>query len=384
MSHGLAVAQIALSLVLLVCSVLLIRSFRAVGNFDNGFNARNVLLESYDLTAAGYAQEQTSAFNSQVLEKARAIPGAQNAALADWVPLGFSSNFDEFIPEGYAAGKQEAIEAGITHVSPGYLATLEIPLVAGRDFTLQDNASSAPVVIVNRALADRYWPGQQAVGKRVHIEGKWARVVGVARTAQYFDLDEPPRTFIYLPLQQFYTPSVTLHLRLSGDPLAAAAATTERIHELNAGLPVFDVSTLESRISAVTFGLRMAGLVSSAFGLLTLALASVGIYGVVACNTRQRTRELGLRMALGAQTGDVMRLILRQGARMLLVGTVIGLAAALAATRLMGRMLFSVTSTDPLTYLAVPAMLAVVTLGACYLPARRAVRLDPLVALRHE
>ncbi len=153
---------------------------------------------------------------------------------------------------------------------------------------------------------------------------------------------------------------------------------------LNAGLPVFDVSTLESRISAVTFGLRMAGLVSSAFGLLTLALASVGIYGVVACNTRQRTRELGLRMALGAQTTDVMRLILRQGGRMLLAGTVIGLAAALAATRLMGHMLFSVTATDPLTYLVVPILLAAVTLGACYLPARRAVRLDPLVALRHE
>jgi predicted permease len=384
LSRGLAIAQIAFSLLLLVCAGLFIRSFRATRSFDPGFNPRNVLLESYDLFPTGYSQAQAGAFNRQVLEKVRTLPGAQDAALADWVPLGFGSNSDAFIPEGYAAGKQEAIDAGIAHVSPGYLTTMEIPLLAGRDFSFQDSAASTPVVIVNQAVADRYWPGQQVVGKRLRIEGKWATVVGVARTSHYYDLEEPPKSFIYLPLEQFYSPGVTLHVRLAGDPLAAAAAATERIHELNAGLPVFDVGTLESRIEPVTYGLRMAGTFSGAFGLLALALATVGIYGVVAYSTRQRTREFGLRMALGAQPGDVMRLILRQGVVMLLAGTAFGLAASLAATRLMGRLLFGVTATDPLTFLAVPALLAAVALVACYVPARRAVKLDPSLALRHE
>ena len=384
LSRGLAIAQIAFSLLLLVCAGLLTRSFRATRSFDPGFDLHNVLLESYELSPAGYSELQGSAFNRVVLEKARTLPGARSAALADWVPLGFGSNSDEFVPEGYAAGKQEAMDAGVAHVSPGYFATMQIPLVAGRDFSLEDSAASAPVVIVNQAVADRYWPGQQAVGKRVRIEGKWATVAGVARTSHYYDLDEPPRPFIYLPLEQFYSPGVTLHVRLAGDPLAAAATATDRIHQLNPGLPVFDVGTLETRIEPVTYGLHMAGTFSGAFGLLALLLATVGIYGVVACSTRQRTREFGLRMALGAQPGDVVRLILRQGMSMLMAGTIAGLAAAFAVARLMSRMLFGVTATDPLTFLAVPSLLAAVALLACYLPARRAVRVDPLVALRHE
>jgi len=383
LSRGLAVAEIAFSLLLLVCAGLLVQSFRAARGFDPGFNPRNVLLESYDLFPAGYSEAQGNTFNQQVLEKARALPGAKDAALADWVPLGFGSNADDFVPEGYVAGKQEAIEAGIAHVSPGYLATMEIPLAEGRDFSFADRAGSAPVVIINQAVAVRYWPGQEAVGKRVRIEGKWATVIGVARTTHYYDLVEPPQAFIYLPLEQFYVPGVTLHVRLEGDPLGAAAAATAMIHELNAGLPVFDVSTLEMRITPVTYGLRMAGFFSGAFGALALALASVGIYGVVAFSARQRTREFGVRMALGAEPGDVLRLILRQGMTMLLAGAACGLAAALAATRLMSRLLFGVTATDPLTFLSVTILLGAVTLMACYLPARRAVRVDPLVALRH-
>ncbi len=384
LSQGLAAAQIALSLLLLICAGLLIRSFRATRAYNPGFNPRNVLLESYDLTATGYSEAQAAAFNRAVLEKARALPGARSAALADWVPLGFGSSSDEFIPEGYTAGKQESIEAGIAHVSPDYLATMEIPLLTGRDFSLPDSATSAPVVIVNQAVVDRYWPGQQAVGKRLRIEGKWATVIGVARITCYYELDEPPRTFIYLPLEQFYTPEVTLHVRLAGDPLASAAAATERIHQLNASLPVYSTATLDTRISAVTFGVRMAGMVSAAFGLLALVLAAVGVYGVVAYSTRQRTREMGVRMALGAQRGDVLRLVLRESMSMLLAGLAVGLAATFGASRLLARVLFGVAPTDPSTFAGVTLLLAAVALTACYLPARRALRLDPLVALRHE
>ena len=384
LAQGLAVAQIALSLLLLICAGLLVRSFRATRAYNTGFNPRDVLLESYDLTATGYSEAQAAAFNRQVLEKTRALPGARNAALADWVPLGFGSSSDEFIPEGYNAGNQESIEAGIAHVSPGYLATMEIPLLAGRDFSLQDSAASSPVVIVNQAVVDRYWPGQQAVGKRLRIEKKWATVIGVARTTCYYDLDEPPRTFIYLPLAQFYAPEVTLHIRLAGNPLASAAAATERIHQLNASLPVYSTATLETRISAVSFGVRMAGMVSAAFGLLALVLAAVGVYGVVAYSTQQRTREMGIRMALGAQPRDVLRLVLRENMTMLLAGLATGLAATYAASRLLARLLFGVAPTDPATFASVTLLLAAVALTACYLPARRAVRVDPLVALRHE
>jgi len=269
-------------------------------------------------------------------------------------------------------------------VSPGYFAAMQIPLVAGRDFSDQDTPASTPVVIINHAVADRYWPGQTAAGKRLRIEGKWATVAGVARTSHYYDLEEPPRSFIYLPLEQFFASSVTLHVRVVGDPLVSAAAATESIHQLNPGLPIFDVGTLETRIEPVTFGIRMAATFCAAFGVLALLLAMLGIYGVVAYGTRQRTREFGLRMALGAQPADVVRLILRQGMGMLLAGTVGGLAAALAAGRLLSRLLFSVGAADPLTFFGVPVLLLLVGLAACYLPAQRAVRVDPLVALRHE
>jgi ABC-type antimicrobial peptide transport system permease subunit len=237
---------------------------------------------------------------------------------------------------------------------------------------------------VNQAVVDRYWPGGEAVGKRVRIEGKWATVAGVARTSHYYDLDEPPKPFIYLPLEQFFASEVTLHVRLAGDPLVSAAAATERIHQLNAGLPVFDVGTLEMRTQAVTFSLRMAGTVSAAFGVLALLLATVGIYGVVAYGTRQRTREFGVRMALGAQPADILRMILRQGLGMLLAGTAAGLVAAFAAGRLLSRLLFNVSPADPITFAGVSLGLLAVGLTACYLPARGAVRVDPMVALRHE
>ena len=384
LAAGLAAAQVAFSLLLLICASLLVRSFQSTHSFDPGFNPRNVLVASWDLFPAGYSEAQGNAFNRQAIEKVRALPGVRNAALADWVPLGFNSNSDTFTPEGYAAGARESIDAGVAHVSPGYFATMEIPLVAGRDFLFQNSANEATEVIVNDALAARYWPGQQAVGKRLRVEGKWATIVGVVRTSHYYDLDEPPRPFLYLPLEQFYQADVTLHVRVDGDPLGWAASVTERVHQLNASLPVFDVGTLEARTSAVTFPLRMAGTFSAAFGLLALALATLGIYGMVAYTTQQRTREMGIRMALGARKGDLVRLILRQCAWMVLGGAAAGLAASFGATRLLGRFLIGISATDPLTYVVVTTLLLGVALAACYLPARRAAAANVLAALRAE
>src|SRR5271157_542595 len=384
LSAGLVVAQIAFSLLLLVSAALFIRSFRAAQRFNPGFDPQGVLLESYDLFPNGYQEADGIVFDRQLLEKSKALPGVRAASLADWVPLGFGSSSDEFVPEGYVPGPHEAIEAGIAHVSPGYFATLSIPILQGRDFTPQDGADSQPVVIINHALAQRYWPQQEPIGKRMKVEGKWATVVAVTRTTKYYDLHEEPQPFLYLPLYQFYSPCVTVHVRTAGDPMEQARAVEQAVHQLNGDLPVFNVATLETRTQASSFVLRMAGSFVGVFGLLALVLAGVGIYGVVAYAAKQRTREIGIRMALGAQPGDVMRMVIGQGLTLAAIGVVIGLVVSFGSTRLMSSLLFGVGASDPPTFAGVAILLALVALAACYLPARRAMRLDPMVALRHE
>jgi len=384
LSAGLAVAQIALSLLLLISAGLFIRSFRAAHRFNPGFDHHNVLLESYDLFGGGYKEADGVAFDRQVVEKVKALPGVRNASLADWVPLGFGSSSDDFIPEGYVAGPHEAIQAGIAHVSPGYFATMGIPILRGRDFAPQDSADSQTVVIINEALAQRYWPHRDPIGKRMKIEGNWATVVAVARTTDYYDLNEPPQPFIYLPLYQFYASGVTIHVRTVGDPLVSASAVEQAIHHLNADLPLFNVASLDTRIQAGSFVLGMASVFVGVFGMLALVLAAVGIYGVVAYGVEQRTHEIGIRMALGAQPGDVLRMVLGEGTRLAMIGLVIGVVASLGLTRLMSSLLFGVRATDPPTFAGVAILLALVALVACYLPARRAMHLDPMVALREE
>jgi predicted permease len=384
LSRGLAIAQIALSLVLLVAAGLFIRSFRAARQFNPGFDARGVLLESYDLLPNGYSPADGLAFDRQVLEKVRALFGVRGASLSNFVPLGFSSNNISFTPEGYVAGPHEAIIAGLAHVSPDYFSTMRIPFVRGRDFTAADSADSAPMVIVNQALEDRYWPRQDAVGKRMRVQGVWRTVAGIVRTTNYSDLNEPPEPFLYLPLFQSYVSEVVLNVRTTGDPQAAAGTVTQVIHRLNADLPISDVSTLEDRIGAGTFTLRMAGAFVGVFGVLALVLAAVGLYGVIAYGARQRTHEIGIRLALGARPEDVGKMVLGQGTRLALVGVGIGLAASLGAARLVRSLLFGVGTTDPVTFVVVTGLLIAVALVACYVPARRAMRVNPIDALRHE
>jgi predicted permease len=384
LSSGLAVAQISLSLVLLACAGLFIRSFRATRQFNPGFDPRGVLLESYDLFPNGYTESDGLAFDRQALEKVRALPGVRTASLSDWVPLGFDRRYTSFLPEGYVPGQQEQIVAGYAHISPDYFSTMRIPLIRGRDFSAADTADSTPVVIVNQALAERYWPRQDSVGKRMRIRGKWRTIVGVARTTNYYDLNEPPQPFFYFPLFQSYSSEVVLHVRTAGDPRAAAATVTRVIHQLNAELPVFDVSTLEERIGATTFTLHMAGSFVGVFGLVALLLAAVGLYGVIAYGARQRTHEIGIRLALGAQPGDIRKMVLGRGTKLALVGVGIGLAASFGVTRLVRSLLVGVGAADPATFLVATVLLFAVALAACYLPARRAARVQPVVALRHE
>jgi macrolide transport system ATP-binding/permease protein len=264
------------------------------------------------------------------------------------------------------------------------LRTMQIPLVAGRDFTSQDTDASQPVLIVNEAFVHRYWPNQDGLGKRVHVYGRWSTIVGVTRTGSYYSLREKSLPFIYLPILQDYSQAVTIHARVAGDPLGYTAAVEKAVHELNSNMPVYEESTLASRVQVASMGQRIAGTFVGAFGLLALVLAAVGIYGVIAYTTRQRTHEIGLRMALGAQSTDVFRMVLGNGLRLILTGLACGLVLSLALTRFLRTILFGVGATDFITFAAVGLLLSAVALLACYIPARRAMRVDPMVALRYE
>ena len=384
LSSGLAVAQLSLSLLLLVCAGLFIRSFRNAQQADPGFNADHVLLGSFELQSSNYNQDQVLEFYRQLLARLQAAPGVQSASLATWVPLGFSLSSDIVKVEGYTPQLHESMNIDDALVGPDYLRTMQIPLIEGREFRLQDTKDSMPVAVVNQTFAERYWPHQDAIGKRVYADDKWFNVVGVARNSDYSDLKGEPKPFLYVPLLQAHSRWAIVHVRVAGDPAAFAPTLEKTIHELNADLPVFDMDTLRSRLQVASTTERIAGTFVGAFGLLALTLAAVGIYGVVSYTTRQRTREIGIRVALGAQRFNIFRLVLNHGITLTIIGVVVGLGASLALTRFLGSLLFGVTATDTLTFVGVAVLLCIVALLACYLPARRAMRLDPVTALRYE
>ncbi|MBV8550966.1 MAG: ABC transporter permease [Acidobacteriaceae bacterium] len=386
LAGGLVVAQISLSLLLLICAGLFIRSFVSAQQINPGFKTHNVLIASYDLFTAGYSPEAGSEFDRQLVAKLEALPGIQSVALSSRVPLGFNGMSTSVKAEGYIPQAHESMETQVAIVTPNYFKTMEIQIAKGRDFTLRDRQDSQRTVVVSKAFADRYWPHQEAIGKHVFsdLTHEWFTVVGVARDNKGTGLNEKPKPFVYLPLYQVYQASMILNARVLGDPLASGTAVEKAIHELNPGLVVFDVANLEVRWRIASFQQRIAGTLVGAFGLIALLLATVGIYGVTAYSTRLRIREIGIRMALGATKENVLRLVLAQGFRLTLVGMGLGLAAAFALTRYVQSMLLGVTSTDTVTFLTVVILLSAVVLLACFLPARRAMRVDPMVALRHE
>jgi len=384
LASALVVAQIALSLFLLISAGLFIRSFESAQQIDPGFDPNHVLLMSYDLKAAGYSEANGIEFDRQLLAKIATMRGIDSVTLADWVPLGFGANTTTVDFEGYVPRPHESMETTLARVGPNYFGTMRIPLAVGRVFTLQDNEKSQRVAIVNQTLADRYWPGQDAIGKRLDADGEKFTVVGVARNGKYHMLNEAPHPAVYVPLFQDYYHDIILQARVSGDPQALASAVEKTIHQLSADLPVYEVTTLKSRVQISTLFERIAGTFVGAFGFLALVLAAVGIYGVVAHSTRQRTHEIGIRLAVGAQRRDVLRLVLGQGLLLTLTGLGVGLALSLAATRFLRNELFVVTATDPFTFASVALLLCVVALVACYIPAYRAMKVDPMVALRYE
>jgi len=384
LASGLVVAQLSLSLLLLICAGLFVRSFQRAQRFDPGFNPAGVLLSSYDLFPEGYSQTDAMEFNRQLLAKLRRLPGIQAVALADWVPLSLIWNSTTIAPEGYVPQPHEQMVVPSFVVSPDYFRTMQIPLIAGREFTPMDTEKSEAVAVINQEMANRYWPHENALGKRILDWKTQVRVVGIVRNSNYGTLNEVPQPAIYESEFQHHLPLMTVQTRVAGDPMAFAATVERTIHELNPELPVFQVRTLQAQVEFASMNQRIAGTFVGSFGLLALVLAAVGIYGVIAYTTRQRTREIGIRMALGAQRAQVLSLVLGQGLQLTFLGLALGLAMSLALTRFLTSLLFGVAATDTLTFATVAILLCLVALAACLAPALRATRVDPMVVLRYE
>lgn len=383
-SSVLVVAQIAMCLLLLICAGLFIRSFRLQQKFYPGFNPQNVLIETYDLQGVGYNANTGLQFHRQLLAKLDAIPGVKSAALATWVPMSMIISRQNVDAQGYVPQRHESMSMDATWVSPDYLETMQIPLVSGREFAPTDTDKSRLVAMVDQELVRRYWHNQDPIGKKLRVDGKWFTVVGVTENIDTDHLGQPPRPFVYLPLLQDYSSQVAIHIRVAGNPLEYVGAVQNAVHSLDADLPLFDLMTLQSRIDLNSTTSRIGGVFVGAFGLLALVLAAIGIYGVLAYTTRQRTHEIGIRMALGADPRAVFGLVLRQGAFLTALGIAIGFAASVLLTRALSSQLFGISATDPLTFAAVVLLLLFVAFLACFIPARRAMRTDPMVALRYE
>ena len=383
--QSLVVAQVALSLLLLVCAGLFARALQEAHAADPGFSTRNGLLASIDLVPSGYDAARGRAFYRDLLARVRELPGVDAASLAARVPLGFGGTSETTVTiDGYTPSPNEEVSLYYNRVGSDYLHTMGIAVVDGRDFTDRDVAGAPDVVIVNETAVRRYFGGGHAIGGQVRVGSRALQVVGVARDGKYSNLAEAPRAYMYLPSDQWYRPDAVLHVKTAGDPAPLVSAVQRVVRSLDASVPLFDVRTIASQLEIAAFIQRMLASLLGAFGLLALALAAVGLYGVIAALVAQRTPEIGMRMALGATRGDIMRLVFRQGLIVTLGGVAIGVAAAFGVTRAFKALLVGVSATDASTFVGMTLLLVGVAAVAVFVPARRAAAIDPLVALRYE
>ena len=384
--QALIVTQVALSMTLLIGAGLFLQSLGRALAFDPGFASQNLLIASLTTRGAAMGKEQGQAFYRQALERIGGLPGVRAASLTYIAPLGGGGQRRGVQIEGYEPQPNEDQELNCNVVGLNYFNTMGIPLAQGRDFDARDGESSRGVVIVNEELARRYFPGQNPIGKRLRFgpDSPYREIIGVARSAKYRQLREAPLPFIYIPLAQEYSSGMTLLTRAVGDPANLAPALRHEINSLNRDVPVFAVRTMSEQIGEALATDRMIALLLGAFGGIALLLAVVGIYSVVSYAVTQRTREIGVRVALGARGTDVLKLVIGQGMKLVVIGVALGLAMSFVLTRLTASLLFEVSATDPITFALVALLLTGVALLACYVPARRATKLDPLTSLRCE
>ncbi len=384
--NTLVVAQVAVSLLLLVGAGLFLRSLGRAEAVDPGFDPANTVLMTFDLESNGFSEAQGRGFYDQLLERARALPGVELATLAQRVPLSDCCDRRGTTIEGYAPRPGESTEINSNLVGADYFRTLRIPLLQGRDFTPQDRVGAPLVAIVNQAFARRYWPGQDPLGKRLSfrgLEGPFAEVVGVVRDGKYRSLGEDPLPFLYVPFAQLYRSPMTLYVRTAGDPRELLPSLRAEVKALALGLPIINPTTLEDAAAVALLPHRLGAVLLGVLGGLAAVLAMLGLYGVLAYSVAQRTREFGIRGALGADRRRLVAQVIGEGMLLSGTGAAVGLVLAAAATRLVRGFLFGVSPLDPAAFGAVAVLLAGVALAAGYVPARRATRVSPMEALRY-
>jgi predicted permease len=393
----LVVSEVSLALVALIGAGLFLRDFQAIRKIDPGFEPRNVLVSSFYLSTSGYNLEQRKQFCRRLREKLESEPGVAAVTYADGVPLGFQTSWWEDLEvRGYMPATGENMKIYRNVVAPGYFNLMRIPLVEGRDFTEHDDESdkSPDVMIVSQTFQKRFLGTGNPIGRKVHGWGRWFTVVGVAKDSKYHSLTESSLPYFYVPFRQVYREDMNLafYVRTAGDPNQAIAMMRRDAREIDPNVTIFGAEY----IGASWFAQKITASLLSVLGTLALLLAALGLYSVMSYSVAQRIHEIGVRMALGAQSGDVLALVLRRGMILTLAGLLVGAALALAFTRTIpmmsanssilggGGVLLGGSAADPLIYLAAATFLAAVAALACYIPARRATMVDPMVALRYE
>ena len=388
---GLVVSEVALALVLLVCAGLMIQSVMRLRDVSPGFNATNMLTMNVSLPSAKYPKgSDRSAFFTRMLDRVEALPGVETAGLTSVLP--FSGNFDGrgLAVEDHPKPRGEEISVDLYISTPGYVRAMAIPLIKGRELTEQDNEKAPMAALINQTMARQLWPNEDPLGKRIKFPGSdknpqpWRTIVGVVGDVNQFALDRKPPMQMYLTEDQFPTSSMTLVVRTSSDPAGAIAAVRGEIKGMDPDQAVSNIKTMESLLSDSISLRRFSMLLLMIFAAVALALAAVGIYGVISFAVTQRTHEIGIRVALGARGTDILKLVVARGMILTLSGVAIGLVAAAGLTRFLQTLLYGVSATDPSTFIAISLLLTGVALGACLVPARRATKVDPMVALRYE
>ena len=384
----LVAVEVALSLVLLIGAGLMIKSFIRLQQTNLGFNTDNLLALDLALSEARYPEEhQQVSFFQKTLEQVEALPGIQSAAVTTGLPLTVNLSGSDFRVEGHPEPKSgEEMIINTRSVSPGYFSTLRISLLKGRDFSDRDNGDAPAVAIINQDLSRTYFPGEDPIGKRITFSDgeSWMSIVGVIGDVKQVSLGSIAKPEVYFPYPQAASTEMSLVVRTTNDPLSQAAAVKGQIRVIDKDLPISDAQTMEQLLAESVSGPRFNMLLLTLFAVVALVLALVGIYGVMSYSVTQRTHEIGIRVAVGAQSRDVLRMVIGQGMFMTMIGVVCGLVGAFALTRLMTSMLFGVEPSDPMTFATIAVLVIAVALLACYIPGRQATKVDPLVALRYE
>ena len=384
--NGLVIVEIALALVALVGGGLFVRSMQQTQQVDPGFESKRLASMFFDVGSQRLSEEQGKQFYREAVERAKGIPGVESASISSNPPFG-GGFLRSIFPEGTEHDpNRHGVLVTVNTIAPNYFETLRIRKQKGRYFTDFDTETTLPVAVINEAMAARFWPGEDAVGKRFTFfqDPMMREVVGVVATTAVNTIGEDPRPQVYLPVRQYYQPFATLEIRTAGDPKAVLGTVRSAVQQLNPNLPIQFVQTIEESLGQGLWASRMGAALLSIFGVLAMVLAAIGIYGVMSYTVTQRTQEFGIRMTLGAQPKQVLQLVVREGFLLAGAGVLLGAIAAVPLAHTISTLLYGVSPIDPLTFGSVAALLAVVAIAACYVPARRATRVDPLVAMRYE